>query len=49
MEENVPDLSKMDFRVGKVVKVWNNPISEKLYNENVDIGNGEIREIASGL
>lgn len=39
----------MDFRVGKIVEVWPNPNSEKLYNEKVDIGNGEIRTIASGL
>ena len=39
----------MDFRVGKIVEVWKNPNSEKLYNERVDIGNGEIRTIASGL
>ena len=39
----------MDIRVGKIVHVEKNPDSEKLYNEKVDIGNGEIREIASGL
>lgn len=39
----------MDFRVGRIVDVWKNPESEKLYNEKVDIGNGEIRAIASGL
>jgi len=39
----------MDIRVGKIVHVEKNPNSDKLYNEKVDIGNGEIREIASGL
>ena len=39
----------MDFRVGRVVEICKNPNSEKLYNEKVDIGNGEIRQIASGL
>jgi tRNA-binding EMAP/Myf-like protein len=39
----------MDFRVGKIIEVWANPESEKLYNEKVDIGNNEIRSIASGL
>lgn len=39
----------MDIRVGKIIEVWKNPNSEKLYNEKVDIGNGEIRSIASGL
>lgn len=39
----------MDFRVGRITEVEINPTSEKLYNEKVDIGNGEIRTIASGL
>jgi glutamyl-tRNA synthetase len=39
----------MDIRVGKIVDVVKNPNSENLYNEKIDIGNGEIREIASGL
>ena len=47
--DNSPDLSKMDIRVGKIVGVVKNPNSEKLYNEEIDIGNGEIRLIASGL
>ena len=42
-------MSKCDIRVGKIVWVEVNPNSEKLYNEKVDIGNGEIRDIASGL
>jgi tRNA-binding EMAP/Myf-like protein len=39
----------MDIRVGQIKKVWVHPSSEKLYCEEVDIGNGEIRQIASGL
>lgn len=39
----------MDFRVGKIIWVEKNPNSDKLYNEKVDIGNGEIRDIGSGL
>lgn len=45
----MPDLSKCDIRVGKIVEVWKNPNSDKLYNERIDMGNGVIREIASGL
>ena len=45
----LPDISLMDMRVGQIVEVWPNPNSEKLYNEKVDLGNGEIRSIASGL
>lgn len=39
----------MDIRVGKITKVWKHPESQKLYCEEVDIGNGETRKIASGL
>jgi aminoacyl tRNA synthase complex-interacting multifunctional protein 1 len=39
----------MDIRVGKIVEVWKHPDSTKLYCEKIDIGNGVIRQIASGL
>jgi methionine--tRNA ligase beta chain len=41
--------SKLDIRVGKVISIAVNENSEKLYNEEIDLGNGEIRKIASGL
>lgn len=45
----VPDIAQMDIRVGKIVECWKHPDSDKLWCEKIDIGNGEIREIASGL
>lgn len=48
-EAALPDQSKFDFRVGKIVECERNPKSEKLYCEKIDMGNGEIREITSGL
>ena len=42
-------MSKVDIRVGKVISIEPNPEGDKLYNEEIDIGNGEIRKIASGL
>jgi tRNA-binding EMAP/Myf-like protein len=39
----------MDIRVGKITKVWKHPDSDKLWCEEIDIGGGEIRQIASGL
>ena len=45
----LPDVSAFDFRVGKVIKIEKHPDSQKLYLEEVDLGNGEIRKIASGL
>ncbi len=47
--EDTHAVSKLDIRVGKVVSIHINEKSEKLYNEEIDIGNGEIRKIASGL
>lgn len=53
-----PDFTKMEIKVGKIVKVWNHPDADKLYCENVDVGEvggegGEgssgLRQIASGL
>ena len=42
-------MSKVDIRVGKIVNIFPNEQGDKLYNEEIDIGNGEIRKIASGL
>lgn len=47
--DEMPAVSKLDIRVGKIVKIYPNEESDKLYNEEIDIGNGEIRTIASGL
>ena len=48
-EELYQLMSKVDIRVGKVVGIEPNPKGDKLYNEQIDFGNGEIRKIASGL
>ena len=47
--ENALDPSKLDIRCGLVVKCWNHPDSDKLLCEEIDVGGGEIRTIASGL
>lgn len=43
------DPSKLDIRVGLVVRCWNHPESEKLLCEEIDVGEGSVRTIASGL
>ena len=48
-QKEVHHMSKVDIRVGKVVNIFPNPEGDKLYNEEIDLGNGEIRKIASGL
>lgn len=45
-----PDpFSSLDFRVGKIKTIIKHPESTKLFLEEIDIGNGEIRKIATGL
>jgi methionine--tRNA ligase beta chain len=43
------DFTKMSLIVGRIVKVWPHPTAERLYCEQIDMGNGEMREVASGL
>jgi methionine--tRNA ligase beta chain len=44
------DISKLDIRVGVINKAWEHPEADKLYCEEIDIGEeSEPRQIASGL
>ena len=45
----MPDLCKMDIQVGKIIEVECNPNSDTIYMEKIDMGNGKIRNISSGL
>lgn len=47
-EKDELDPSKLEIKVGLVVKCWNHGDSEKLLCEEIDLG-GETRQIASGL
>lgn len=44
-----PLFTKLDLRVGKIVKVWEHPDSDKLWCEQIDVGEEEPRQIVSGL
>jgi glutamyl-tRNA synthetase len=44
-----PSITALDIRVGKIVKVWEHPEADKLYCEEIDVGEDEPRQIASGL
>lgn len=44
-----PPISALDIRVGKISKVWEHPEADKLYCEEIDVGEDEPRQIASGL
>ena len=47
--ETQPDICKLEFKVGKIIKVWDHPDADKLYCEEIDVGEEKPREIASGL
>lgn len=44
-----PEICKLEFKVGQIVKVWVHPKADKLYCEEIDVGEEAPREIASGL
>jgi methionine--tRNA ligase beta chain len=45
-----PLFSKLDVRVGKVVRAWNHPEADRLYCEEIDVGESTgPRQIVSGL
>lgn len=44
-----PLFASLDIRVGVITKVWNHPDSEKLYCEEIDVGEDEPKQIGSGL
>jgi methionyl-tRNA synthetase len=41
--------TQVDIRVGQIAKVWEHEGSDKLFCEEIDIGEGKPRQIASGL
>ena len=44
-----PPITALDIRVGKITKVYEHPEADKLYVEEIDVGEDEPRTIASGL
>lgn len=44
-----PEICKLSFKVGVITKVWNHPNADRLYCEEIDVGEDEPRQIASGL
>jgi len=50
VDPNLPDICKLEFKVGVITKVWVHPEADKLYCEEIDAGEeGGPRQIASGL
>ena len=48
-EDNKELITQLDIRVGKIKKVWQHPDSDKLYIEEIDIGECKPRIIATGI
>ena len=50
VDPNLPDICKLEFKVGIITKVWVHPEADKLYCEEIDVGEEDApRQIASGL
>lgn len=47
--DHAVDFTKMDIRVGEVVKVWHHPTTDRLFVEEIDLGEGTPRQVVSGL
>ena len=43
------DSTQLDVRVGHITSISKHPDAEKLFVESIDLGNGEVRTIVSGL
>eukprot|EP01124_Arcella_intermedia_P028708 TRINITY_DN589_c0_g1_i1.p1 TRINITY_DN589_c0_g1~~TRINITY_DN589_c0_g1_i1.p1 ORF type:complete len:426 (+),score=101.94 TRINITY_DN589_c0_g1_i1:5-1282(+) len=41
--------SRLDMRVGKIIQIEKHPDADSLYKEQIDLGNGEVRTVVSGL
>ena len=48
-QQQQADICKLEFKVGQIVKVWVHPEADKLYCEEIDVGEALPRKIASGL
>ena len=47
---DIPEICKLEFKVGRITKVWVHPDADKLYCEEIDCGEADgPRQIASGL
>ncbi|CAM6050456.1 unnamed protein product [Sphagnum compactum] len=48
-KESDTNVSVLDIRVGLIKKVWKHPSADTLYVEEIDIGEGNVRQVVSGL
>ncbi|XP_065578933.1 aminoacyl tRNA synthase complex-interacting multifunctional protein 1-like [Artemia franciscana] len=48
-EDGSVDVGRLDFRVGKILEARRHPDADSLYVEDVDLGEGKLRTVVSGL
>ena len=48
-QEKIDPWDKVEIKVGKIIEIENHPTADHLYVEKIDLGEGRIRTIASGL
>merc|ERR1719253_1609651 len=48
-EREIEDVTRLNIIVGRIKKVWEHPEADKLWCEEIDCGEAEPRQIASGL
>lgn len=46
---SIDDFAKLSLKAGRVLEAWKHPDAEKLLVEKVDLGDGDIRQIVSGI
>jgi tRNA-binding EMAP/Myf-like protein len=44
-----PEYTKLEIKVGILTKTWPHPESDKLFCEEIDVGEAAPRTVASGL
>lgn len=49
VDPNLPPICQLEFKVGVITKVWVHEKADKLYCEEIDVGEEIPRQIASGL
>jgi len=47
--KRMDDITRLEFRVAQIKKVWAHPEADKLWCEEIDVGEPQVRQIASGL
>ena len=48
-DPDAPLATWLEFKVGKVLRAWNHETADRLYCEEIDVGEDAPRQIASGL